>query len=200
MENRIWDDRIRNLSVWCRRFEAFVRCDPGSLWLVIIPKSRHWFMEWPHTMPGHTHIVSWVYWSKSKPFHTINTGNSFARTTGRCPPPLGHYKKRRTLPSSTTPPSALLPRSPRLSITLTKCHSRHQVTTTHLRLGWGPKLNPNELLVLPVQSRQAAMARSGYRLSSDELLRSAMEAGPRWTGAPVVHDPWTKLTELLVQK
>jgi hypothetical protein len=28
----------------------------------------------------------------------------------------------------------------------------------------------------------------------------AMEAGPWWTGAPVVHDLWTKLTEFSVQK
>jgi hypothetical protein len=25
--------------------EGFVRCDAGSLWIVIIPKSKDWFME-----------------------------------------------------------------------------------------------------------------------------------------------------------
>jgi hypothetical protein len=39
MENRIWGDEIGNLPVRCWRFKAFVRCDPRSLWLVIIPKS-----------------------------------------------------------------------------------------------------------------------------------------------------------------
>jgi hypothetical protein len=27
--------------------EGFVRCNAGSLWLVIIPKSKDWFMERP---------------------------------------------------------------------------------------------------------------------------------------------------------
>jgi hypothetical protein len=27
--------------------QGFVRCDVGSLWLVIIPKSKDWFMERP---------------------------------------------------------------------------------------------------------------------------------------------------------
>jgi hypothetical protein len=27
--------------------QGFVRCDAGSLWLVIIPKSKDWFMERP---------------------------------------------------------------------------------------------------------------------------------------------------------
>jgi hypothetical protein len=27
--------------------QGFVRCDAGSLWLVIIPKSKDWFMEQP---------------------------------------------------------------------------------------------------------------------------------------------------------
>jgi hypothetical protein len=26
---------------------GFVRCDAGSLWLVIMPKSKDWFMEQP---------------------------------------------------------------------------------------------------------------------------------------------------------
>jgi hypothetical protein len=57
MENRIWGDRIGNLSVWCRRFKAFVRCDARSLWLVIIPKSKDRFMERP---PMKT-IQPWAY-------------------------------------------------------------------------------------------------------------------------------------------
>jgi hypothetical protein len=27
--------------------QGFVRCDAGSLWLLIIPKSKDWFMERP---------------------------------------------------------------------------------------------------------------------------------------------------------
>ena len=27
--------------------QGFVRCDAGSLWLVIIPKSKEWFVERP---------------------------------------------------------------------------------------------------------------------------------------------------------
>jgi hypothetical protein len=27
--------------------QGFVRCDTGSLWIVIIPKSKNWFMERP---------------------------------------------------------------------------------------------------------------------------------------------------------
>jgi hypothetical protein len=27
--------------------QGFVRCDAGSLWIVIIPKSKDWFMEQP---------------------------------------------------------------------------------------------------------------------------------------------------------
>jgi hypothetical protein len=27
--------------------QGFVQCDAGSLWLVIIPKSKDWFMERP---------------------------------------------------------------------------------------------------------------------------------------------------------
>jgi hypothetical protein len=29
------------------KVQGFVRCDAGSLWLVIIPKSKDWFMERP---------------------------------------------------------------------------------------------------------------------------------------------------------
>jgi hypothetical protein len=47
MEDRIWGDGIWNLSVRCWRFKAFVRCDAGSLWLVIISKSKDWFIERP---------------------------------------------------------------------------------------------------------------------------------------------------------
>jgi hypothetical protein len=28
--------------------QGFVWCDAGSLWIVIIPKSKDWFMERPH--------------------------------------------------------------------------------------------------------------------------------------------------------
>jgi hypothetical protein len=27
--------------------QGFVRCDAGSLWIVIIPKSKDWFMKRP---------------------------------------------------------------------------------------------------------------------------------------------------------
>jgi hypothetical protein len=47
MENRIWGDGIGNMLLRCWRFKAFVRCDAGSLWLVIIPKSKDRFMERP---------------------------------------------------------------------------------------------------------------------------------------------------------
>jgi hypothetical protein len=36
VENMIWGDRI-----------GTNRCDAGSLWLVIIPKSKDWFTERP---------------------------------------------------------------------------------------------------------------------------------------------------------
>jgi hypothetical protein len=42
--------------------------------------------------------------------------------------------------------------------------------------------------------------RSSCRLSSDELLRSAMEAGPWCTRVPMVHDPWSEPTDFSVQK
>jgi hypothetical protein len=47
MVDRIWGDGIWNLPVQCSRFKAFVRCDAGSLRLVIIPKSKDRFMERP---------------------------------------------------------------------------------------------------------------------------------------------------------
>jgi hypothetical protein len=58
MENRIWGDEIGNLSVWCRRFKTFAQCDAGSLWLVIIPKSKDWFMERPPLKTVVTPLVS----------------------------------------------------------------------------------------------------------------------------------------------
>jgi hypothetical protein len=45
VENRIWGDRDWNLLVRCQRFKAVVWCNTGSLWLVIIPKSKDWLME-----------------------------------------------------------------------------------------------------------------------------------------------------------
>jgi hypothetical protein len=46
MENRIWGDG--NGTGWCDAMvQGFVRCDAGSLWLVIIPKSKDRFMERP---------------------------------------------------------------------------------------------------------------------------------------------------------
>jgi hypothetical protein len=45
VENRIQGDGIGNLPVQCWWLKAFVRCDAGSLWLVIIPKSKDRFME-----------------------------------------------------------------------------------------------------------------------------------------------------------
>jgi hypothetical protein len=46
VENRIWGDG--NGTSWCgATVQGFVRCDAGSLWLVIIPKSKDRFMERP---------------------------------------------------------------------------------------------------------------------------------------------------------
>jgi hypothetical protein len=45
VENRIWGDRIETYLVCCRWFKVIVRCDIGSLWLVIISKSKDRFME-----------------------------------------------------------------------------------------------------------------------------------------------------------
>jgi hypothetical protein len=41
MENRIWGDGIGNSPVRYWRFKAFVQCDAGSLWFVIIHKSKN---------------------------------------------------------------------------------------------------------------------------------------------------------------
>jgi hypothetical protein len=69
---------------------------------------------------------------KSEPFHPINAGNSSAVTTCRPSLPLGHYKKGRTLSSSTAHPPSLLLLSPHLSITLTKRHRRRFFTAAAL--------------------------------------------------------------------
>jgi hypothetical protein len=46
VENRIWGDG--NVICWCdANGSRFVRCDAGSLWIVIIPKSKDRFMERP---------------------------------------------------------------------------------------------------------------------------------------------------------
>jgi hypothetical protein len=42
--------------------------------------------------------------------------------------------------------------------------------------------------------------RNGRRLSSGKLPRAAMAASPRWTGVPVVHGPWARLTGFSVPK
>jgi hypothetical protein len=39
--------------------QGFVRCDAGSLWLVIIPKSKDWFMLQP-PMKQYNHEPIWV--------------------------------------------------------------------------------------------------------------------------------------------
>ncbi len=39
--------------------QGFVWCDAGSLWLVIIPKSKDWFMERP-PMKQYNHEPMWV--------------------------------------------------------------------------------------------------------------------------------------------
>jgi hypothetical protein len=46
VENRIWGDE--NGISWCdANGSRLVRCDAGSLWIVIIPKSKDRFMERP---------------------------------------------------------------------------------------------------------------------------------------------------------
>jgi hypothetical protein len=46
VENRIWGDG--NGICWCDAVGSrLVRCDAGSLWIVIIPKSKDRFMERP---------------------------------------------------------------------------------------------------------------------------------------------------------
>jgi hypothetical protein len=47
VENRIWSDGMELVGVM-PMVQGFVRCDAGSLWLVIIPKSKDQFMERPH--------------------------------------------------------------------------------------------------------------------------------------------------------
>jgi hypothetical protein len=46
MENRIWVMGMEFVGVMLT-VQGFVRCDVGSLWLVIIPKSKDQFMERP---------------------------------------------------------------------------------------------------------------------------------------------------------
>jgi hypothetical protein len=46
VENRIWVTRMEFVGVM-PTVQGFVRCDAGSLLLVIIPKSKDWFMERP---------------------------------------------------------------------------------------------------------------------------------------------------------
>jgi hypothetical protein len=55
MENRIWVTGTELVGVM-PMVQGFVWCDAGSLWLVIIPKSKDWFMEpiwvWPGIVCG----------------------------------------------------------------------------------------------------------------------------------------------------
>jgi hypothetical protein len=46
VENRIWVTGMEFVGV-TPTVQGFVRCDAGSLWLVIIPKSKDGFMERP---------------------------------------------------------------------------------------------------------------------------------------------------------
>jgi hypothetical protein len=46
VENRIWGDGNGIVGVMST-VQGFVRCDAGSLWIVIIPKSKDRFMERP---------------------------------------------------------------------------------------------------------------------------------------------------------
>jgi hypothetical protein len=46
VENRIWVTGMEFVGVM-PTVQGFVRCDAGSLWLVIIPKSKDRFMERP---------------------------------------------------------------------------------------------------------------------------------------------------------
>jgi hypothetical protein len=45
VENRIWGDANGTLFGAMPTIQGFVRCDAGSLWLVIIPKSKDLFMK-----------------------------------------------------------------------------------------------------------------------------------------------------------
>jgi hypothetical protein len=47
VENRIWDDGNETAFGVMPTVQGFVRCDAGSLWLVIIPKSKGRFVEQP---------------------------------------------------------------------------------------------------------------------------------------------------------
>jgi hypothetical protein len=46
VENRIWGDR-NGIVGMMPIVQGFVRCDAGSLWIFIIPKSKDRFMERP---------------------------------------------------------------------------------------------------------------------------------------------------------
>jgi hypothetical protein len=46
VENRIWVTGMELVGVM-PTVQGFVRCDPGSLWLVIRPKSKDRFMKRP---------------------------------------------------------------------------------------------------------------------------------------------------------
>ena len=46
VENRIWVMGMEFVGVM-PTVQGFVRCDAGSLWIVIIPKSKNRFMERP---------------------------------------------------------------------------------------------------------------------------------------------------------
>jgi hypothetical protein len=46
VENRIWGDGMELVGVM-PTVQGFVWCDVGSLWLVMIPKSKDRFMERP---------------------------------------------------------------------------------------------------------------------------------------------------------
>jgi hypothetical protein len=46
VENRIWVTGMEFIGVM-PMVQGFVRCDAGSLWIVIIPKSKDRFMERP---------------------------------------------------------------------------------------------------------------------------------------------------------
>jgi hypothetical protein len=47
VENRIWRDKNGTELGVMSIVQDFVQCDDGSLWLVIIPKSKDRFMERP---------------------------------------------------------------------------------------------------------------------------------------------------------
>jgi hypothetical protein len=45
VENRIWGDGNGTVFGVMPIVQGFVRCDAGSIWFVIIPKSKNQFME-----------------------------------------------------------------------------------------------------------------------------------------------------------